>query len=84
MLTSTISSKGQVTIPKKIREFLNLRTFDKIAFIPLEEGKVIITSKEIPVSELFGMLKSRKRKEPVSLEEMEAGIQKKRAKRGTN
>ena len=84
MITGTISSKGQVTIPKKIREFLKLGTFDKIVFIPLEEGKVMITSKKAPVSDLFGMLKHRKPKQPVSVEEMEAAIRKKRAERGMN
>ena len=84
MITSTISSKGQVTIPKKIREFLKLGTFDKIVFIPLEEGKVIITNKQSPVSELFGMLKHRKPKQPVSVEEMEAAIHKRRAEREMN
>ena len=38
MITSTISSKGQVTIPKKIREFLKLETFDKIVFASFEKG----------------------------------------------
>ena len=84
MITGTISSKGQVTIPKKIREFLKLGTFDKIVFIPLEEGKVMITNKQAPVSDLFGMLKHRKPKQPVSVEEMEAAIRKKRAERGMN
>ena len=84
MITSTISLKGQVTIPKKIREFLKLEKYDKIVFIPLEEGKVMITNKQTPVSELFGMLKHRKPKQHVSVEEMEAGIRKRRAERGMN
>ena len=84
MITSTVSSKGQVTIPKKIREFLELETFDKVVFIPLEEGKVMITNKQIPVSDLFGMLKHRKPKQTVSVEEMEAGIRKRRAEREMN
>ena len=84
MITGTISSKGQITIPKKIREFLKLETFDKIVFIPLEEGKVMITNKQAPASNLFGMLKHRKPKQPVSVEEMEAAIRKKRAERGMN
>ena len=45
MITSTITSRGQVTIPKKIREFLKVGTFDKIVFIPLEDGRVLVTSK---------------------------------------
>lgn len=84
MITSTVSSKGQVTIPKKIREFLKVEKFDKIVFIPLEDGKVMITSKQTPVSELFGMLKHRKPKKPVSVEEMEIEIRKKRTERGKN
>ena len=84
MITSTVSSKGQVTIPKKIREFLKVGKFDKIVFIPLEDGKVMITNKQIPTSELFGMLKHRKPQKPVSVEEMESKIQKRRAQRGKN
>jgi AbrB family looped-hinge helix DNA binding protein len=84
MITSTVSSKGQVTIPKKIREFLKLETFDKIVFIPLEDGKVMITNKPTPVTDLFGMLKHRKLQEPVSVEEMESKIRKRRTQRGQN
>lgn len=42
MEVSRISSKGQVTIPKPIRELLNLNEGDRIAFIQ-EDGKVVIT-----------------------------------------
>ena len=81
MITGTISSKGQVTIPKKIRELLKVETSDKIIFIPLEDGKVVITSKQNPATALFGMLKHRRPARPVSLKKMESAIQKKRAKR---
>ena len=84
MITSTVSSKGQVTIPKKIREFLKVEKYDKIVFIPLEDGKVMITNKQIPASELFGMLKHRKPQKPVSVEDMESKIHKRRAERGNN
>jgi AbrB family looped-hinge helix DNA binding protein len=81
MITGTLSSKGQVTIPKKIREFLKVETSDKIVFIPLEEGKVLITSKENPPKVLFGMLKHRKPARPVSVKRMETAIRKRRVKR---
>jgi AbrB family looped-hinge helix DNA binding protein len=84
MIISTISSKGQVTIPKKIRVFLKLGTYDKIVFIPLEEGKVLITSKQNPAKALFGMLKHRKLSKPVSIEEMKNSIRERRTKRGMN
>ena len=82
MEIGTISSKGQVTIPKKIREFLNVRTFDKIAFIPLKDGQVLITTKQNSATSLFGMLKHRKPKKPATIDEMETVILEKRAKRG--
>jgi len=81
MITGTISSKGQITIPKKIRELLKAGISDKIVFIPLENGKVMISTKQNSATELFGMLKHKRPVRPVSLEEMEAAIHKKRAKR---
>ena len=33
MVTATITSKGQITIPKEIRKSLNLHVGDKINFI---------------------------------------------------
>ena len=81
MITGTISSKGQITIPKKIRELLKAEISDKIVFIPLENGKVMISTKQNSATGLFGMLKHKRPVRPVSLEEMEAAIHKKRAKR---
>ncbi|KGT72750.1 transcriptional regulator [Bradyrhizobium japonicum] len=46
MEVSRISSKGQVTIPKAIRERLNLEEGDKVAFIE-ENGKIIITKSSV-------------------------------------
>lgn len=42
MEVSRISSKGQVTIPKSIREFLKLNEGDRVGFIE-ENGKIVIT-----------------------------------------
>ena len=81
MTTSTISSKGQITIPKQIREFLKVEPSDRIAFTPLEEGKVLITYKQSQVSNLFGMLKHRRLEKPVTLAEMEETIRKRRTNR---
>ena len=33
MLTSTITQKGQITIPKKIREALKLEVNDQVVFV---------------------------------------------------
>jgi antitoxin PrlF len=37
---STITSKGQVTIPAEIRKYLGIRTNDKIGFVIDDEGAV--------------------------------------------
>ena len=81
METGTLSSKGQITIPKKIREYLNIQTSEKIIFIPLEEGKVLITAEQKSATSIFGMLKHRRKNQPVSTEQMEDAIRKRRLKR---
>ena len=83
MITGTVSSKGQVTIPKQIRDFLKLKKSDKIVFIPLEDGNVLMTREQVPASALFGMLRHRKKEKPVSVEDMEKIIRKKRAQRAS-
>ncbi len=42
MEISRLSSKGQVTIPKSIRDMLNLSEGDRVAFV-VEQGKVVVT-----------------------------------------
>ena len=39
-IVSTVTSKGQVTIPAEVREYLGIKTNDKIAFVIDEEGIV--------------------------------------------
>lgn len=39
-IVSTVTSKGQVTIPVEVREYLGIKTNDKIAFVIDEEGVV--------------------------------------------
>jgi antitoxin PrlF len=81
MIISKVTAKGQVTIPKKIREFLKVDASGKIEFTLLEEGKVLITSEQKSAAVLFGMFKHRKRSEPVTAEEMDAAIRERRRKR---
>jgi antitoxin PrlF len=39
-IISTVTSKGQVTIPAEVREYLGIKTNDKIAFVIDQEGVV--------------------------------------------
>ena len=83
MPTSRITSKGQVTIPKKIREFLNVGVYDTIEFTLLENGKVLLTSDQHSAKALFGMLKHKKQSKPISVDEMNAAIEERYRKRSS-
>jgi antitoxin PrlF len=39
-VVSTVTSKGQVTIPVEVREYLGIKTNDKIAFVIDDDGIV--------------------------------------------
>lgn len=54
-IEARISSKGQTTIPAEVREKLGLHTGDRIAFIEMEQGYLIIPRNR-PVDILFGAL----------------------------
>ena len=82
MLAGTVSSKGQVTIPKEIRKILRVGPSDKVVFTPLGEGKALITSANRPASDIFGILKHRKLERPVSIDDMELAIKERQIGRG--
>lgn len=75
MPVSIITSKGQTTIPKNIRDYLKLHTGDKIDFVIGKEGKVMIEPASLDVTDLKGALYSPDRK-PVSVEEMKLAVRK--------
>lgn len=52
---STLTSKGQVTIPKDVRERMKLMVGDTIAFVPMGESTMLIPRNK-PVESLFGLL----------------------------
>ncbi len=69
---STLTSKGQLTVPKEVREYLGLKTGDKIHFVVNRAGKVELTPVKTRLADLKGML-SPPGKE-VSLADMEKAI----------
>ncbi len=73
MPTATVTSKGQVTVPKPIRDRLKLHAGDRLDFVLEEEGKVILRKASIPIQELEGILHRADRK-PVSLQDMKETV----------
>lgn len=72
-MESALTSKGQVTIPKELRDQLNLVPGDKVKFFLQPDGHVVILPK-LPITALKGIVPSLGRR--VSLEEMDAAITK--------
>lgn len=42
---TTVTTKGQVTIPKKVREHLNIRPGSVVEFEPAADGRVFLVKK---------------------------------------
>jgi AbrB family looped-hinge helix DNA binding protein len=73
MPRATVTTKGQVTIPRSIRHALKIGAGDRLDFILEAEGRVVVRPAVRDVRELKGLLRRPGRK-PVSLEEMNAAI----------
>ncbi|HXA19624.1 MAG TPA: AbrB/MazE/SpoVT family DNA-binding domain-containing protein [Thermoanaerobaculia bacterium] len=71
MPSTTVTSKGRVTIPKVIRDRLNLNAGDQIDFVVTGNGDVVVRNASLDVRELRGLLK---RRHSVSVEEMNGTI----------
>lgn len=65
-MESAITTKGQATIPKAIREHLGLKPGDRVKFFVHPNGSVVLLP-NLPASALRGIIKPRRR---VSLAEM--------------
>ena len=73
MATATLTTKGQVTLPKKIRETLKLNTGDKIEILVTGKREAIIRPISKKVDEIFCKLHKPGRK-PVTLEAMNEAV----------
>jgi len=73
MVLATLTTKGQVTIPKIIRESLKLNAGDKIEIIVTEKREAIIRPVSKKVDDIFCKLHKPGRK-AVSLEAMDDAI----------
>lgn len=73
MATATMTSKGQLTVPKEIRDRLGLEPGDKVDLVPCGEGRVEMRKRRtIELKELFGILPAGT--VPLTLEEIDDAI----------
>lgn len=78
MLVSTITTKGQVTLPVKLRKKLGVKPADRIIFVQ-KNGDILI-QKITPLNTLFGSLANPK-VVPLTTEQMNSLIEKKMFKK---
>jgi AbrB family looped-hinge helix DNA binding protein len=80
MPTATLTSKGQITLPRQVREHLKVDTGDTVDFVIGDDGVVQVRAGDVDVTDLRGLLKQPGRR-PVTLEEMDAAIGRARRRR---
>ena len=66
---ATLTSKGQTTIPKEIRDSLGIKPGDRMTFTLMLDGTVVMRVKRKSVLDLAGVLRKKGRK-PVSIAQM--------------
>ncbi len=74
MPSAKMTSKGQITLPREVRERLGVDTGDRVDFVFRPSGEIVIEPATVDLLELRGMLK-RKGRKAVSLEEMQEAIE---------
>jgi antitoxin PrlF len=73
MASATLTSKGQVTLPKSVRERLGVETGDRLEFIESEQGFLVIAATR-DIRSLKGIVGQPKK--PVTVDEMNRAIEK--------
>jgi antitoxin PrlF len=79
MSTSTVTSKGQITIPARVRTALGVDAGDRVEFVEVEKGRFAIIAATRSVRELNGIFRGRRTK-PASIQEMNAAIARRASK----
>ena len=72
MPTATMTSKGQITIPVKVRKALGLKPGVRIDFYEVEDGEYAFRAKTGSIMEMRGCLP--KPDHPISIEEMNQAV----------
>jgi len=81
MTTATLTSKGQLTIPKAVRDSLHLQTGDQVIFTVNTGNEAVITPMTKSVDDVFGLL-HRPDEKAKSTEEMKDAVLKRMRPQG--
>lgn len=56
MATVKVTNKGQVTIPKSVRDSLHLHSADRVEFVVLDDSEAVLRPINKSVDEIYGKL----------------------------
>jgi len=70
--TATITSKGQITLPKEVREALGVGTGDRVEFVAEPDGAYRVVAATRDIKQLKGLVP--KPRTPVTVEAMKRAV----------
>lgn len=82
MSTTTLTSKGQITLPKAIRDRLALREGDRLRVAAGADGRVTLERERQPLTgDAYGLLRRLAGRRPASVSEMRAAVRKRASRK---
>ena len=75
MGTTTLTSKGQITLPKAIRDRLALKQGDRLRVAVRADGRMTLErERQPPIEDVYGLLRRLARRRPASVSEMRTAV----------
>ena len=74
MSMAALTSKGQITIPKAVRDQLGLRQGDRVEFTVTKQRTAILVPRTLRTDDVFGILSRYGKGKKASVEDMDRGI----------
>ncbi len=82
MASSKVTSKGQITIPKAIRERLGLEEGSVLEFVADETGNIFLRPRaDDGTDRVFGALREFAPRQPITVDEMKAVVKARAARK---
>lgn len=82
MPTSTLTSKGQITVPKEVRDRLGLRQGDRLVFQFDDQDRLTVRPEvRDPLGDLPGLLRHLAKRRPKTIEEMNEAVRRRASKK---
>lgn len=72
MPKATVTYKGQITLPKAVREQLGVQAGDRVSFREIDGGVIVVEADTFDLMQLRGSIKARRK--GVSVEDMDQAI----------